>query len=237
MNYPKMIIFDYGETLLTENEPDFMRANEMLINLATKNKSGATAKDLNDLSYSIWETYGKDVRDMGFEISSNKIEKYVYEYFGIEFDLSAEEVEILYWKAVANGNMMPNTDKMLDYLNSKGVRTAVVSNIGWSGNALTERINRLLPNNKFEFIIASSDYIFRKPSPMIFNLALRKADLNANEVWYCGNDLKADVQGSSSAEIFPVWYDNYKLKKTDLDIDHLYINEWEEMIDILEKIK
>ncbi len=234
---PEMIIFDCGETLLTEENADFIRGSEMLLKLATKNKYNATAKELSDLGYEIWQTYGQSVRDMGFEISSKKIEKYTYEYFGLEFDLSPNEVEILYWKAVADGKIMPDADKLLEYINRKGIRSAVISNIGWSGNALSERINRLLPNNKFEFIIASSDYIFRKPSPMIFNLALRKANLTPCEVWYCGDNPIADVEGSNSVGIFPVWYDNYHAKQTEPIPEHLYINEWSEMICVLEGLE
>ena len=49
-----------------------------------------------------------------------------------------------------------------------------------------ERINRLLPKNNFEFIITSSNYIFRKPHKRLFDLALEKAGLRPEEVWYIG---------------------------------------------------
>ena len=43
---------------------------------------------------------------------------------------------------------MPLTDGILDWLKEIGIRSSVNNNIGWSGNALTEKINRLLPNNQ-----------------------------------------------------------------------------------------
>ena len=43
---------------------------------------------------------------------------------------------------------------------------------------------------------------------MIFELALRKADLAADKIWYCGDSIKADVYGAHNAGIFPVHYDN-----------------------------
>ena len=49
-----------------------------------------------------------------------------------------------------------------------------------------ERINRLLPKNNFEFIITSSNYIFRKPHKRLFDLVLEKAGLRPEEVWYIG---------------------------------------------------
>ena len=50
-----------------------------------------------------------------------------------------------------------------------------------------------LASNKFESIIASSDYMFRKPNPMLFELALKKAGLNAGDVWFCGNNIKEEA--------------------------------------------
>ena len=133
---------------------------------------------------------------------------------------------------------------MLDYLSSNGIRSAVISNIGWSGNALCERLNRLLPNNRFEFVIASSEYMFRKPEPLLFELALRKAELNAGEVWYCGDNPQADIEGASGLGIFPVWYDNAlecdyrdKSNETESMCEHLHIHEWNEMIEVLERLK
>jgi len=57
---------------------------------------------------------------------------------------------------------------------------------------LTNRINEFLPNNNFEFIIATSEYIFRKPHKRIYELALKKANLEAKDVWYCGDNAVCD---------------------------------------------
>ncbi len=140
---------------------------------------------------------------------------------------------------------MPDADKMLDYINVKGIRSAVISNLLWSGEALTERLNRLLPNNRFEFVITSSDYMFRKPNRLLFELALRKAGLDSKDVWYCGDNPQADVEGSAQVGIFPVWYqctsvtDPHKdeIPKLQLICEYLHIYGWDEMIDELERLK
>lgn len=97
---------------------------------------------------------------------------------------------------------MPYTDKMLDYLYKNGIHTAVISNLGWSGEALAERFDRLLPNNKFKFVIISSDYMYRKPSRVLFDIALNKAGLAADKVWYCGDSVTADIEGVYGAGFF-----------------------------------
>ncbi|MDD4492957.1 MAG: HAD family hydrolase [Eubacteriales bacterium] len=244
MNYPKMIIFDYGHTLCCEPGWDSTQGNEALLRHATKNKYGISAEDLQKGAENIFGVHVQNIRNIGYDVNAQIPNRFLYEYLGLEFELSPFEIEVLFWKACAPGAIMPNVDKLLNYLNEKGIRTAVISNIGWSGDALRERLNRLLPNNHFEFVIASSDYLFRKPEKLLFELALRKAELHSDEVWYCGDNPQADIEGSASAGIFPVWYDNAlecdyrdKSKETKPECEHLHIHEWDKLIELLERLQ
>ncbi len=144
---------------------------------------------------------------------------------------------------VSPGAVMPGAPEMLDYINSRGIRSGVISNIMFSGAALTRRINRLLPNNRFEFIIASSDYMFRKPSPMLFELALRKAGLGPDKVWFVGDNAKADIEGAQGVKIYHVWYTRETpedvwtaLDTKKPDVKHLRITEHRELIEALDKL-
>ena len=85
-------------------------------------------------------------------------------------------------------------------------RSGVISNISYAPSVVAARINRLLPENAFEFILTSSNYIFRKPHRRIFDLALEKADLRSDEVWYIGDQYECDVKGALNAGLYPVWY-------------------------------
>lgn len=168
----------------------------------------------------------------------------LYEYLGIEFSLTPLEMETVFWNGASMGAMMPETDRMLDFINQNGIRSAVISNLLWSGEALSERLSRLLPRNRFEFVMTSSDYIVRKPNRLLFDIALRKAGLRADEVWYCGDDPQKDVEGAAQAGIYPVWYDNeteraYKDRSEEFvpKCEHLHIHEWREMIERLETMR
>lgn len=119
-----------------------------------------------------------------------------------------------------------------------GIRTGVISNLCWSGAALSERLEKVFPEQNFEFIMTTSEYIFRKPDRHIFELALRKAGLNANEVWYCGNDIEIDVVGAYEAGLFPVLYDDRSIpsnvyEKNDgiqVNYSYLKVNSWNEIL-------
>lgn len=78
---------------------------------------------------------------------------------------------------------------------------------------------------------------------MIFELALQKADLQQREVWYCGDNVKADVYGARSTGIFPVFYEDETVENPwagqndgiQIDFEHLHIHSWGEMINILDE--
>lgn len=243
MNKPRMIIFDYGHTLLYEPKSDFINGEKEIYKHIVKNPKQLTIEEI--------EKFGKDLfqqcdvcRKQGFELHEWQLMRLKYEYHGIELDISYTEAEKILWNHVSWGARMPFVEEMLYYLKEKGIRSGVISNIGWSGNALRERINRLLPKNQFEFIIASSEYGIRKPNPLIFELALQKAELKPNDVWYCGDNMKADVYGARGAGIFPVFYEEdtienpWQEKNCDLQIDfeYLHIHSWSEIINILDKL-
>ena len=243
MKKPKMILFDYGHTLLCEPDFNSLRGEEALFAYVTKNPHNLTPAQINEFGQDVFEKMGA-AREIGLELHQRQFQSILYEYLGLEFSVSFPEAEKILWDNFSAGALMPNADKIIDYINGRGIRSGVISNIGWSGAALTERINRLLPQNKFEFVIASSEYIFRKPNPMLFELSLRKAGLVAGDVWFCGDNIKADVEGSSAVGMFPVWYDDEVMenpwrgqnKGMLPNCGHLHIHDWLELIEILDGI-
>lgn len=243
MNLPKMIIFDYGHTLLYEAGFDGVKGTEAVLHYAIKNKSNLTAEQVNSISGELFKRIGKHARSNGLEIHNHMFQKTLYEYVDIELSISPSECEEIFWTNAAPGETMPNVIEMLDYLETRGIRSGVISNICFSGESLRRRINSLLPNNKFEFILASSEYVFRKPAPIMFEIALKKASLLPNEVWYCGDNTQVDILGASSLGIMPVWYQNslecsYREKEAELEpeCEHIHIKDWLELINMLRRL-
>lgn len=244
MNYPKMIIFDYGHTLLYEPGWDSVKGNAKLLKYAVKNPNNRTLEDVERAAELIYGKHIESIRKIGYDICGQIVNRVLYEYLGIEFSLTPLEMETVFWNGASSGAVMPDADKMINYINKNEIRSAVISNLMWSGEALTERLNRLLPNNKFEFVMTSSDYFMRKPNRILFDIALQKSGLSADEVWYCGDNPIADIDSSSKVGIFPVWYDNdteknYKdrFEERPPNCEHLHIHEWSEMICLLEQLK
>ena len=238
---PAMILFDYGHTLLYEPDFDFLRAEKEIFRHVKSNPRGITPEESCRFGLELFERY-QQARNIGFELHEWQTLKTKYDYLGIELDISVPEAEEILWTTASPGECMPCVHELLACLKRLGIRSGVISNIGWSGTALKNRLNRLLPENEFEFIIASSECGIRKPEPFLFEMALRKAGLSAHEVWYCGDSVKADVYGAHGAGIFPVlyeesstseglWFDNTGLE---IPFPHLHIHSWPEMIALLE---
>ena len=120
------------------------------------------------------------------EVPSCIFSPHLYESMGIELSLSHKERDRVFWDAASPGVPTDGIVEFLDFLKKQGIRTGVISNITYCGQAVKERIDSVVTGHSFEFIIATSEYMFRKPNKRIFELALEKADLSPEEVWYVG---------------------------------------------------
>lgn len=241
MNKPKMILFDYGQTLSDEKNFDGVRGTKAVLNSCVENPENIRAEEIqafaDELNKDIGRFDSKTSHLCKLEIHNHQFQNYLYEYFNINPIVSKEQLEKVFWDAASPGTPTINILEFLKYLKNNNIRVGVISNISFSGEALSKRIKEFFPNNSFEFILATSEYIFRKPHKRIFELALRKANLRAEDVWYCGDNAVCDVDGAKSMGITPVWYKG-ALRKNNItpQTECITIEDWRELIYILEKL-
>lgn len=235
MKTPKMILFDYGQTLINEGKFDGVKGTKAVLQYATRNKYNKTAEEIQELANSLnreLERFDPLRRHLfQVEIPNHMFTSYLYASQGIELPLNAEEIDRIFWNAAAPGTPTEGIQEFLAYLDQRGIRTGVISNISFCGSIVEERINTLLPDNSFEFILATSEYMFRKPDKRIFQLALEKAELSPEDVWYIGDQYECDVKGAIGAGLFPVWY----IGAIDLPYEEhneiLTIRDWRELME------
>ena len=239
MKKPEMIIFDYGHTLLYEPNHSTSAGNAAIYPYITKNPNNIP---LDEFDRTCTEVFAQIRESRGrLEVHEFAVLKTFYELMGIELSVSLQEAERIIWEAISIGAAMPQVKEMLAFLREQGIRTGVISNICFSGNAMKQRLERILPEHKFEFVLTSSEYAFRKPHPAMFRIALQKAGLSADKVWYCGDDFEADVIGAHGVGMFPVLYECRDVElympvvneKRSCDFEYLHIHEWKEMMDVL----
>jgi putative hydrolase of the HAD superfamily len=238
MKKPKMILFDYGQTLINESVFNGLAGQKALLNRAIKNGSGATAEEINNFVEELEKDIGRynldTVDSYKYEIHNFNFQRYINEYFELEFNMELWELEKIFWDNASPAAVTEGIEELLRYLDDNTIRTGVISNISFGEDSLKERINELIPTNHFEFIMATSDYVFRKPSKYIFQFALKKAGLKPEEVWYCGDNPAYDVDGSVNAGMTGVWYTGAIRHKSAMPkSNHIHIENWRELIDML----
>lgn len=241
MQKPKMILFDYGQTLIDEKQFNVLKGDEAVLKITTKNPDRVNAEKLQEQADKIFheiENIQSIKRDRQLlEISCEAFDTYLYESLGLEFDVDMEEVQYVFWKNATLHQAVPTEGiaRLLDYLWKNEIRTAVVSNMMNSSKLLKRRIDELLPNNHFEFFLSSNSYLFRKPHPFIFEMAVRKAKLNPEEIWFCGDNLTCDIEGSFCAGMKPVFYPTYIDGEygAKTNVPYMEIRCWDELIEIL----
>lgn len=240
MKEPKMILFDYGQTLVAEEKFDGVRGTRAVMEYAVENKYGRTAEEIQAAADEMNRELGRfdPARRHLFqvEIPNHMFSSYLYESQGIKLSISGTEFDRVFWNAASPGKPTAGIEAFLRFLKERGIRTGVISNITYSGEAVSERIHRLLPENEFEFIIATSEFLYRKPNRRIFELALEKAGLSPEEVWYTGDQYECDIVGAGGAGLTPLWYIGAMALPYEERDDVLTVKSWEEAQKLLETV-
>ncbi len=240
MKKPKMILFDYGQTLVNEQSLDGVKGTEAVLKFAIKNKYNKTAEEVQAYANRLNQELGRfDLEKRHLfqvEVPNAMFTNYLYESQGIEIALSSEEMDSVFWDAASPGEPTEWIGELLAFLKKNKIRTGVISNISYCVNAVTKRIYDCIPEHDFEFIIATSEYMYRKPNRHIFELALEKANLQAEEVWYIGDQYQCDIVGAKEAGLFPVWYMGAIDMKYNPKEDILTIENWKELVELLKKL-
>lgn len=233
MKQPKMILFDYGQTLGIEETFDGLKGTEAVMRYAVKNKHGLTAAEVQAEADRINRGLGRGnpaTRHLfQVEVPNRMFTTYLYTSLGITLSLTPEELDRVFWNAASPARPTEGIGDFLRYLDARGIRTGVISNISYDESVVKEHIHTLLPDHSFEFILATSSYLYRKPHPGIFRLALEVAELPPEDVWYIGDDYKCDVEGAKNAGLFPVWYVGARNTPVEPEADVLTVRSWKEL--------
>ena len=234
---PEMILFDYGQTLIAEARFDGLKGAAAVMAHAVENKYRLTPeqvqREADAINRELQRTDPATRAQRTVEVPNHMFTAYLYESLGIRINLSPAEIDRVFWDAASPGTPTEGVRDFLEFLWQAGIRTAVLSNISYAGSVVAERIHRLLPDNHFVCILATSDYLFRKPHPRIFRLALEKAGVKAENAWYVGDDYACDLAGARAAGLLPVWYQGAIGFAQAAHEDVLRVRAWPELEAIL----
>lgn len=205
MAKPKMIIFDAGRTLLDYASIDTLKGVKALAPYITSNPLHLTAEEINQRTNEVFDLFETSRKQL-FEVPECTILTLVYDLLQLKFSIGIKEIERIIWNFDAVKVPVPHAKETLDELNRMGIKTGVISNLDFSGDLLRGTLNALFPNNQFQFVIASSDYGVRKPCRYIFDAGIAKSGLDSQDIWYVGDKIPVDIEGSRNAGMIPVLF-------------------------------
>ncbi|WP_297638748.1 HAD family hydrolase [uncultured Clostridium sp.] len=206
MDRPLAILFDVGDTLIEYHENNPLKGTEELLKWAN-NPHSITADEIQKYAVEMGKDFNKARENGGIEFTMRSFQRFLYEMHNISFKLKPLEVENIFNKFAFRGQAMPEALEFLDFLEEQGIRKAILSNSTFSEEAIREELRSYgIDDKRFEFVISTSEYGFRKPDKRIFELALKKLNLQHNQVWYIGNSFRYDVIGAQNAKIFSIWF-------------------------------
>ena len=202
---PKMVIFDVGRTLLDYSEFDSLKGVRALMPYISENPHDLTAEEIDQRTSEIFALFDESRKQL-FEVPEKTILTLVYDVLGLKFSISIDEIERIIWTEDVVKVPIPHAKELLNRLHEMGIQTAVISNIDFSGDLLRQTLNQIFPNNHFQFVIASSDFGVRKPNHYIFDAGITRSNLSPTDIWYVGDKVKVDVEGSRAVGMTPVLY-------------------------------
>ncbi len=93
--------------------------------------------------------------------------------------------------------------RALQYFDSLGLALGIVTN--GAQDSQLHKLESMKLSHYFSTIVMSGDLGIVKPDAAIFEAALRRLQIDAENVWHVGDNLKTDVAGANGAYITSVW--------------------------------
>ena len=196
-------VFDYGNTLAREKGFDCLAGMRNIMTEVIENPYNVTAEQLVELSEQLDDYMGRRegyIKKFGTVEYPEMISlKYIFDYYGLKFSTSLEEIEYMFWEGCTESEEFADTTLMLKKLQENNIALAVVSNNSFSSYSLERRLNVLFPEIKFDYIYSSATCAFRKPDIFVYRLIERKLEIESDKIIFIGDRKDTDIEGANDA--------------------------------------
>lgn len=234
MTLRKVVVFDFWDTLM-HYDYDGIKANQAVLDVATKNPNNISAKELLDNINRMFKVIRDESKKI--EVKFEDVHRLVHTFLGLEFNKSYLELEKIFIKAAYSLTPHAYAYELLQYLSNNGYRIALLSNTILTRSTIEDIVKTHFPLIKFEPLILSSEVVFKKPHPQIYHLMLTKLKVKPSEVYFIGDNFEYDVIGPTNAGMTSFFYNHRGAKIKDEGISYHEVKSHLEIINILKGVK
>lgn len=231
-----ILIFDYFETIVHNKSMDFNRGLKAMWERYYKDKC----------SFEEISMYGEElfhhmleVHKQGLEYAFVKEElpKYAEKFGGDVVKMGAEEEADFLMKCNEMENMPYITEALAEFEKME-IPMYVLSNSGFTAEALSACLDKLGIGKYFKKIWSSADYGKIKPCRDFFEMAIELALLDnpaekRENIVFVGDTYASDVKGANNAEIDVIWLNH----KGENNTEHLSVHSISSTSELVEVVK
>jgi HAD superfamily hydrolase (TIGR01509 family) len=204
MSHLKGVFFDLHGTLLLSDDVDEAWVNwvHAFHDEMTKRGASLSFEEFKEYLANLFESDAPEYDEPGFTLFMRRVKELGHK---LGIGIPSNEIRPLVDKLVRLWHKGMYLDpETIDVI--KGLRDHYVVGLitNWEHTPrIFELVDELGMHGLFDEIVVSDDVGCAKPDPMIFEIALRRHDLEPSETVYVG-DMDVDVQGALAAGLKPV---------------------------------
>ena len=209
----KCITFDLDDTLWAI-EPVIIEAEQRFYTWLKENYP-IVAENFDILSLrQLMKNTASDNPDIKHNLTKVRIKAYTYikDLYKLSDDMPLKSFEY-FMKYRNKVKLYDGAENMLLELKKKYMIGTITN-----GNASLEKIGI---KNFFDFEIKASDVGFMKPSPKIFEAAVKKSGCNPSEMVHIGDSYEKDIIGAKSINMNYIWLNHKKNEYLDIEKNNI----------------
>lgn len=206
-----ILIFDYFETVIKTHSMDFNRGLKVLWEKYYKDKcSFEEITKVGDEQFQILLNLHK--KGLEYRFVADELPEYAKRFGGEVVPMTSDE-EADFLMNCNDMEVMPGMAEALETLKTKGIPMYILSNSGFTAEALTKVLDRLGIGKYFKKVWSSADYGKVKPDRGFFEQAIETAlkdnpGQQRSDIVFLGDIFETDVTGAHDAGIDAIWFDH-----------------------------
>ncbi len=233
-----ILIFDYFETIVHNKSIDFNRGLKDLWKEYYKDK--CSFEEISKVGEELFEHILK-MHEQGLEYRfvKDELPEYAARYGGDIITMTPEE-EANFLMKCNEMEVLPSILEALATFEQMDVPMYVLSNSGFTADALSVALERLGIRKYFKNVWSSADFGKIKPNREFFEIAITSA-LSDNpaatkkDIVFVGDMYETDVRGATAAGIDVIWL-NYKNESNRDNLSLHSINSTDELLDFVKTL-